>query len=102
MSFNIIKVKKFGGGLTDISAKTQTQRWYWMQVDREADLLNRGRNVKMLDGLRKRISSLFLAFAQTPEFNPEASKLQVESMPADAYVYQSVGKIVSPAAEIRM
>ena len=41
-------------------------------VDREADLLNRGRSAKALSGLRKRIATLFLQFIQTPEFNPEA------------------------------
>ena len=43
-------------------------------IDREADLLNRGRKDGALEGLRKRISSLFHFFIQTPEFNPEASK----------------------------
>ena len=38
-------------------------------VDREADLLNRGRSPKTMEGLRQRISSLFLAFIETPEFN---------------------------------
>lgn len=46
-------------------------------IDREADLLNRGRSPKMLEGLRKRISSLFLTFVETPEFNPEAARYQV-------------------------
>ena len=46
-------------------------------IDREADLLNRGRNPKSLDGLRRRISNLFLAFIETPEFNPEAQRYQV-------------------------
>lgn len=48
-----------------------------MQIDREADLLNRGRKPEALRGLRKRIASLFLVFAETPEFNPEAARLQV-------------------------
>ncbi len=38
-------------------------------IEREADLLNRGRNVKLLEGLRKRISSLFLTFIETPGEN---------------------------------
>jgi hypothetical protein len=46
-------------------------------IDREADLLNRGRKPATLDGLRRRISSMFLNFIETPEFNPEASKHQV-------------------------
>ena len=43
-------------------------------IDREADLLNRGRSEKSLDGLRLRISRLFLQFTETPEFNPEAAR----------------------------
>jgi hypothetical protein len=45
-------------------------------IDREADLLNRGRSEAALQGLRKRIETLFLQFCQTPEFNPEAAALQ--------------------------
>lgn len=45
-------------------------------IDREADLLNRGRKESSLEGLRKRIETLFLQFATTPEFNPEAASLQ--------------------------
>ena len=45
-------------------------------IDREADLLNRGRSDAALIGLRKRIETLFLQFAQTPEFNPEAAIFQ--------------------------
>eukprot|EP01006_Ploeotia_vitrea_P030884 TRINITY_DN63196_c0_g2_i1.p1 TRINITY_DN63196_c0_g2~~TRINITY_DN63196_c0_g2_i1.p1 ORF type:complete len:486 (-),score=43.53 TRINITY_DN63196_c0_g2_i1:401-1858(-) len=41
-------------------------------VDREADLLNRGRKDKRLEALRNRMSNLFLQFCETPEFNPEA------------------------------
>eukprot|EP00667_Euglena_gracilis_P004171 EG_transcript_4186 len=41
-------------------------------IDREADLLNRGRKEKSLEGLRQRLSNLFLQFCETPEFNPEA------------------------------
>eukprot|EP00996_Jenningsia_fusiforme_P006473 NODE_787_length_1904_cov_50.562803_g727_i0.p1 GENE.NODE_787_length_1904_cov_50.562803_g727_i0~~NODE_787_length_1904_cov_50.562803_g727_i0.p1 ORF type:complete len:403 (-),score=69.18 NODE_787_length_1904_cov_50.562803_g727_i0:185-1393(-) len=41
-------------------------------IDREADLLNRGRKEKALEGLRSRMSNLFLQFCETPEFNPEA------------------------------
>ncbi|KAJ3350569.1 hypothetical protein HDU91_006235 [Kappamyces sp. JEL0680] len=40
-------------------------------IDREGDLISRGRSEKSLEGLRKRISNLFLQFIQTPEFNPE-------------------------------
>ncbi|XP_050413811.2 IQ and ubiquitin-like domain-containing protein [Patella vulgata] len=44
-------------------------------IDREADLLMRGVKEDNLDGLRKRISTLFLQYIKTPTFNPEASKL---------------------------
>merc|ERR1712054_742215 len=52
-------------------------------IDREADLLNRGRNEKSLDGLRKRIANLFLQFIETPEFNPEAMRYQ--KVPRELY-----------------
>ena len=45
-------------------------------IDREADLLNRGRSEKSMEGLRLRISRLFLQFIETPEFNPEAARFQ--------------------------
>ena len=45
-------------------------------IDREADMLNRGRNEKSLEGLRKRLTNLFLQFLQTPYFNPEAARFQ--------------------------
>ena len=41
-------------------------------IDREGDLISRGRDGANLDGLRKRIAHHFLTFVQTPEFNPEA------------------------------
>jgi len=41
-------------------------------IDREADMLNRGRPEISLESLRKRLSNLFLQFIETPEFNPEA------------------------------
>lgn len=44
-------------------------------IDREADLLMRGVRETNLDGLRKRISTLFLQYIKTPTFNPEAAKL---------------------------
>lgn len=43
-------------------------------IDREGDLISRGRGASMLDGLRRRIGNLFLQFVRTPEFNPEAAK----------------------------
>ena len=45
-------------------------------IDREADMLNRGRSEASLQGLRKRLANLFLQFVQTPEFNPEAARFQ--------------------------
>ncbi|KAH8069312.1 hypothetical protein JL721_6133 [Aureococcus anophagefferens] len=42
--------------------------------DREADLLNRGRNEKSLEGLRKRTETLFQQFIETPDFNPESTR----------------------------
>ena len=43
-------------------------------IDREADLLLRGVADKSLDGLRQRISTLFLQFVKTPSFNPEIAR----------------------------
>lgn len=45
-------------------------------IDREADMLNRGRSDSSLGGLRKRLANLFLQFVETPEFNPEAARFQ--------------------------
>ena len=45
-------------------------------IDREADMLNRGRSEKSLSGLRRRLTNLFLHFLMTPEFNPESSRFQ--------------------------
>eukprot|EP00927_Polykrikos_kofoidii_P066267 TRINITY_DN6189_c0_g1_i2.p1 TRINITY_DN6189_c0_g1~~TRINITY_DN6189_c0_g1_i2.p1 ORF type:complete len:527 (+),score=110.64 TRINITY_DN6189_c0_g1_i2:162-1742(+) len=45
-------------------------------IDREADTLNRGRPEKSFQGLRRRLANLFLQFIETPEFNPEAMRLQ--------------------------
>ncbi|EDO49624.1 predicted protein, partial [Nematostella vectensis] len=44
-------------------------------IDREADLLMRGVKESNLEGLRKRISTLFLQYCKTPLFNPEAARL---------------------------
>jgi len=43
-------------------------------IDREADLLIRGVKDSNLDGLRRRISILFLQYIKTPSFNPEAAR----------------------------
>ncbi|CAM6099145.1 unnamed protein product [Calypogeia fissa] len=45
-------------------------------IEREADLMMRGRPSKSLSGLRLRILNLFLQFVETPEFNPEAASQQ--------------------------
>ncbi|PIK40278.1 putative IQ and ubiquitin-like domain-containing protein isoform X1 [Apostichopus japonicus] len=44
-------------------------------IDREADLLMRGTKEANLEGLRKRISTLFLQYIKTPTFNAEAARL---------------------------
>jgi hypothetical protein len=44
-------------------------------IDREADLLMRGVKEANLEGLRKRISTLFLQYIKTPMFNPEVTNL---------------------------
>lgn len=41
-------------------------------IDREADLLNRGRSVASMDKLRKRLLNLFLEFLEDPDINPRA------------------------------
>jgi hypothetical protein len=45
-------------------------------IDREADMLNRGRPEKSFSGLRRRLANLFLQFIETPEFNPEAMRFK--------------------------
>ncbi|XP_051546398.1 IQ and ubiquitin-like domain-containing protein isoform X1 [Myxocyprinus asiaticus] len=53
-------------------------------IDREADLLMRGVKKSNLEGLRKRISTLFLQYIKMPAFNPQVSKLlRVPQDPAD-------------------
>ncbi|KAI2648293.1 IQ and ubiquitin-like domain-containing protein [Labeo rohita] len=53
-------------------------------IDREVDLLMRGVKKSNLEGLRKRIATLFLQYIKTPAFNPQVSKfLQVPQDPAD-------------------
>lgn len=43
-------------------------------IDREADLLMRQVKEIYLDGLRQRISTLFLQYIKTPMFNPEIAR----------------------------
>ncbi|XP_076588895.1 IQ motif and ubiquitin-like domain-containing protein isoform X2 [Chaetodon auriga] len=44
-------------------------------IDREVDLMTRGVKAASLEGLRKRISTLFLQYIKTPAFNPEVARL---------------------------
>lgn len=44
-------------------------------IDREVDLMTRGVKAARLEGLRKRISTLFLQYIKIPAFNPEVAKL---------------------------
>lgn len=48
-------------------------------IDREVDMVKRGRNEKTLAGLRQRMANLFLQFIETPEFNPESSRFKVSA-----------------------
>uniref|UniRef100_A0A3Q3XLE0 IQ motif and ubiquitin-like domain-containing protein n=1 Tax=Mola mola TaxID=94237 RepID=A0A3Q3XLE0_MOLML len=52
-------------------------------IDREVDLMTRRVKSTSLEGLRKRISTLFLQFIKTPAFNPEvARQLKVPQNPS--------------------
>ena len=64
-------VKEFDCGLT---------REIVELADREADLLNRGRDPAAMTGLRRRIANLFLQFIETPEFNPESARYSVTNV----------------------
>lgn len=44
-------------------------------IDREADLMSREVKECNLEGLRKRICTLFLQYIKTPKFNPEVAKI---------------------------
>lgn len=45
-------------------------------VDREADMLHRGRPAGSFAGSRQRLKGLFLTFCEAPAFNPEAAKFR--------------------------
>lgn len=45
-------------------------------IDREIDMLKRGRSESSISGLRQRMANLFLQFIETPEFNPESQRFQ--------------------------
>ncbi|KAA6423097.1 MAG: IQ and ubiquitin-like domain-containing [Trebouxia sp. A1-2] len=62
-------------------------------IDREADLINRGRKAGSMEGLRKRISTLFLQFIENPMFNPEAANffnLAVQTCSTETYMYSDM------------
>ncbi|KAM9246548.1 IQ motif and ubiquitin-like domain-containing protein [Leptosomus discolor] len=44
-------------------------------IDREVDLMSRGVKKCNLEGLRKRICTLFLQYIKTPKFNPEVARI---------------------------
>jgi len=60
-------------------------------IDREADMLNRGRPEKSFKGLRGRLANLFLQFIETPEFNPEATRFQ--RVPREMYQQTAVAPL---------
>lgn len=43
-------------------------------INREADLLNRGRPINSMEGLRVRTRNLFLNFIEDPKYNPRAAE----------------------------
>lgn len=43
-------------------------------IDREQDLMSRSVKASSLEGLRTRITTLFLQYIKTPAFNPEVAK----------------------------
>ena len=43
-------------------------------IDREVDLMMRGVKHQNLEGLRKRIATLFFHYIKTPLFNPEVAR----------------------------
>ncbi|XP_061578779.1 IQ and ubiquitin-like domain-containing protein [Cololabis saira] len=51
-------------------------------IDREVDLMARAVKAHNLEGLRKRICTLFLQFIKTPAFNPKVAKLKKGSQTA--------------------
>ena len=65
-------------------------------IDREADMLNRGRGEASLSGLRKRLANLYLQFIETPEFNPEAARFQ--KVPSELMVRPNVKPLEGASA----
>ncbi|XP_062520647.1 IQ and ubiquitin-like domain-containing protein [Corticium candelabrum] len=75
-------------------------------IERETDLLLRGTKQKNLEGLRKRISNLFLQYVKTPMFNPEISRLlKVPQEPTqlvhDVYFCRSTGQYL-PSSDFEL
>nr|XP_042699933.1 IQ and ubiquitin-like domain-containing protein isoform X4 [Chrysemys picta bellii] len=62
-------------------------------IDREADLMMRGVKECNLEGLRKRICTLFLQYIKTPIFNPEVARL-LKGLPATS-PYHACGLMCS-------
>jgi len=46
-------------------------------IERESDMLQRGRPDSSLQGLRHRLNNLYLSFIEVPKFNPEAGRRQI-------------------------
>ena len=65
-------------------------------IDREADMLNRGRSEASLTGLRKRLANLYLQFIETPEFNPEEARFQ--KVPSELMVRPNVKPLEGASA----
>ena len=51
-------------------------------INREADMMNRGRKNISLAGVRERILKLFLYYIQNEEMNPEITLVKVRKMNA--------------------
>ncbi|XP_034623939.1 IQ and ubiquitin-like domain-containing protein isoform X2 [Trachemys scripta elegans] len=58
-------------------------------IDREADLMMRGVKECNLEGLRKRICTLFLQYIKTPIFNPEVARV-LKVPPDPLKLYQNI------------
>lgn len=59
-------------------------------IDREVDLMMRGVKHENLEGLRKRIATLFFHYIKTPLFNPEVARhLKVLYLFFPVFLYQN-------------
>ena len=60
----------------------------------------RGRSPTVLEGLRRRISSLFLSYIEAPEFNSEARRLKVVGPgQQQQFKYGQAGRATARAAQ---